>query len=154
MAGFQKDCCKVESFHYQELHFELVDLFLPVAQLLSRLISIKLGLSLQLVEGILQSSVLFQKMLPLQPGKTMLQILAHKHTRAESTSSFGLPDFVELELGADQVAGEPTHLLLMLTLSFSEPVLHRGQLLVGRLQDQTQILDLAPQNCKSERKPS
>lgn len=40
----------------------------------------------------------------------------------------------------------------MLTPSISELVLRRDQLVVGRLQDQPQILDLAPKNCKSEKK--
>lgn len=57
-------------FHYRELRFQLVELRLPVAQLLSCLISLKFCLGLKLVEGILQSSVLLQELLPLQSGKT------------------------------------------------------------------------------------
>ncbi|MEQ2207056.1 hypothetical protein XENOCAPTIV_006541, partial [Xenoophorus captivus] len=127
---------KCESFHYRDLRFQLVDLLLPVAQFLPCLISLKLGLSLQLVAGILQSSVLLQKLLPLQSGMRMQRILAHKYMRSEGTLNFCLLDFVKLELCADQVAGEPTHLLLMLTPSVSELVLHTVQLLVGRLEDQ------------------
>lgn len=52
----------------KELCFQFVDLPLPVLQLLSCLIGLKLGLSLQLVEWILKCPMLLQKLLPLQPG--------------------------------------------------------------------------------------
>lgn len=63
-----------------------------------------------------------------------------------------LPDFVELELCADQTARELVHLSLLLSLTFSELILHSCQLIIGWLQDQTQITDLTPQNWKERKK--
>ena len=57
-----------------------------------------------------------------------------------------LLDFVQLELGPDQVAGELAHLPLMPSLAVPQLALHSGKLLIRRLQNHTQVLDLTPQN--------
>lgn len=73
---FRQSCCKPCEFTHHDLGFQFVDLLLPVIQLLSCLISLKLGLSLKLVKRILKCPMLLQKLLPLQPG---MKMLSHEH---------------------------------------------------------------------------
>ena len=54
-----------------------------------------------------------------------------------ATDVIYLLDFVQLELGADQVAGELAHLALMPSLTVPQLALHSGQLLIRRLQHHT-----------------
>lgn len=70
----------VSEISNRELCFESVHLLLAVLQLLSGLVSLKLGLGLKLVEGVLQRPVLLQELLPLQPGKETRSARRHINT--------------------------------------------------------------------------
>lgn len=74
---------QVDEFTNRELCFQFINLLLPILQLLSCLIGLKLGLRLKMVKWILQSPMLLQKLLPLQPRmKTWQQLWAHEHIRS------------------------------------------------------------------------
>lgn len=74
-----------------ELSFQVIDLLLPVLQLLFGLIRLKLGLCLQLVKWILQLPMMLQELLPLQPwGRDERRPLKDRATTEGGTGSSGL----------------------------------------------------------------
>lgn len=74
---------KPQELTHRDLCLQSIDLLLPVVQLLSGLISLKLGLSLKLVKRILKRPMLLQKLLPLQSG---MEVMSCEHINTQMSA--------------------------------------------------------------------